>query len=163
MKLSVPYYSQFIDIEDPFWILRGCGATCLKMILDYHGKKEIELIDLCRDALDSGGYDLKNGWIHDYIVNKAKSFGLSSCRKEGLQNMDEIFSSLDSSNPVIVSVEKRVLEQTRFHMIVIVGYEGDMIFYHEPESTDKERGAFRSCTKEVFMNYWRGKAIFISK
>lgn len=176
MKLSVPYYSQFIDLQDSFWMLRGCGATCLKMILDFHGKEEIELLDLCKNALANGGYDLKNGWIHDYLVSKAKSFGLDSCRKEDLQNLDEIIYSLDSGNPVIVSVEKRVLEQTRFHMVVMVGYEREEVsessttshlpsitslYYHEPESTDKERGQYRKCTKEAFMNYWRGKAIFI--
>jgi hypothetical protein len=81
-------------------------------------------------------------------------------------------------------VEKRVLEQKRFHMLVIVGYDraltsqteagdADMVngegtrvvfkfFYHEPESTDKEKGKFRACDEETFLSYWRGKAIFIS-
>lgn len=163
MKLNVPYYSQFIDIQDRFWMLRACGAACLKMVAEYQGKTVIDLLSLCNEAKERGGYDMTNGWIHDYLVTKAQEFGLQAYRKEGLTNLDEIIASLDASNPVIASVEKRVLEQTRFHMIVIVGYEGDNIFYHEPESTDKEKGQYRTCSKNIFLNYWRGKCIFISK
>lgn len=175
MKLPVPYYSQFTDIQDPFWMLRACGAVSLIMIAEFHGREAPEIISFCNEAKEKGGYDMKNGWVHDYLVAKAEDFGLQAYRKEGLSNVDEIKISLDRGNPVIVSVEKRVLEQTRFHMVVLVGYEdesldsqsssssGPYFIYHEPESTDKEKGQNRVCSQDVFMKYWRGKAIFISK
>lgn len=163
MKLTVPYYSQFIDIEDPFWILRGCGAVSLKMVAGYHGATVPDLLALCNEARERGGYDMVNGWVHDYLVSKAKELGLQAERKEGLLTTEEIILSLTAGNPVIVSVEKKVLEQRRFHMIVIVGYEDGDFMYHEPESTDRDRGQYRVCTMETFMNYWRGKAIFLSK
>lgn len=179
MKLPVPYYSQFIDVDDSFWMLRACGATCLKMVAEYHGKKVPGIVDLCLEAKERGGYDMHNGWVHDYIIKKAEELGLKAHRTERTEPIiDEIITSLDAGNPVIVSVEKRVLEQTRFHMIVIVGYEKNeesemttsyqlqptsCFYYHEPESTDKERGQYRSCDTETFKEYWRGKAIFISK
>jgi hypothetical protein len=194
MKLSVPYYSQFVDVEDSFWMLRACGATCLKMVVEYHlpvdtsnreGAKVPSIVELCNEAKESGGYDMHNGWIHNYLVSKAKELGLNAHRTEReVPIVDEIIASLEAGNPVIVSVEKRVLEQTRFHMIVIVGYEkseetevgvesefsnsyrlqsNSFFYYHEPESTDKTRGAYRSCDVETFKQYWRGKAIFITK
>ncbi len=195
MKLNVPYYSQFVDVTDPFWMLRACGAVSLKMVAEYHSAAVPDIVTLCNEARDRGGYDMSNGWIHDYLVMKAKELGLDAHRKEGMTNMDEIIASLDAGNPVIVSVEKRVLEQTRFHLIVLTGLElsadsrgtdaeqrgkntddivsqlangyklkaTGCIFYHEPESTDKEKGQFRKCDIETFQNYWRGKAIFISK
>ena len=162
MKLSVPYYSQFVDTQDPFWMLRACGGCCLKMVADFHGKDTPDIVSLCNEAKERGGYDMTNGWVHDYLVTKACELGLQAERKEGLEIIDEILQSLDRGDPVIVSVEKRVLEQTRFHMIVVVGYEGDTMFYHESESTDKERGQYRTCSQDVFMNYFRGKAIFIT-
>lgn len=162
MKLTVPYYSQFADIQDSFWILRACGAAALKMVAEYYGKETPDILSLCNEARDRGGYDMINGWVHDYIVMKAKEFGLQAERKENLLNTNEIIASLDAGNPVIVSIEKRVLEQTRFHMIVLVGYGGGTFIYHESESTDKERGRFRVCSVETFMQYWRGKAIFIT-
>lgn len=163
MKLSVLYYSQFVDIQDPFWMLRACGAVSLKMVAEFSGKELPDILSLCNEARDRGGYDLQNGWIHDYLVTKAQEFGLQAERKEDLKGLDEIKVSLDSGCPVIVSVEKRVLEQKRFHMLVVIGYEDGMIIYHEPESTDKERGRNRMCTEEVFMEYFRGKAIFITR
>lgn len=163
MKLAVPYYSQFFDIQDPFWILRACGAACLKMVAEFYGKEVADLVTLCNEAKDRGGYDMTNGWVHDYIVTKAKELRLSAERKEGLTTTAEIISALDAGNPVIVSVEKRVLEQKRFHMVLVVGYEDGIIIYHEPESTDREKGQYRVCDMDTFANYWRGKAIFISK
>lgn len=179
MKLNVPYYSQFVDVDDKFWMLRACGATCLKMVAEYQGVIVPSIIDLCNEAKERGGYDMVNGWVHSYLVTKAEELGLKAHRSEGMMKIsDEIIASLDAGNPVIVSVEKRVLEQTRFHLIVIVGYEkgedsessdnfhlqpANCFYYHEPESTTKERGPYHMCEVETFMSYWRGKAIFISK
>ncbi len=163
MKLDVPYYSQFLDVNDPFWMLRACGATSLKMVLEYHGVSVPEIVTLCNDAKERGGYDLENGWVHDYLVTKAQECGLQAERKEGLTTLTEIFEALNVGNPVIVSVEKRVLEQKRFHIVVLTGYDNDVITYHEPEATNKEKGKHRTCDIETFMNYWRGKAIFIKK
>ena len=163
MKLPVPYYSQYLDINDPFWMLRACGAASLKMIAEYHGVFTPDMTSLCVEARDRGGYDMVNGWVHEYLLTKAKELGLQAERKEGLTSIDDIVAAIAAGNPVIVSVEKRVLEQTRFHMIVIVGFTEGEFLYHEPESTDRDRGAYRSCDTDTFMNYWRGKAIFITK
>ena len=163
MKLEVPYYSQYLDVNDSFWMLRACGACSLKMVLEYHGMNVPDIVFLCNEAREKGGYDMQNGWVHDYLVKKAEGFGLKACRKEGLTSLDSITSSLEAGNPVIVSVEKKVLEQTRFHMLVVVGYENGNIIYHESESTDRERGAYRVCDEKTFLEYWRGKAIFVLK
>ena len=163
MKLSVPYYSQFVDIVDPFWMVRACGAASFKMVAEFQGATVPDLVTFCNEAKDRGGYDMTNGWVHDYLVTKAQELGLEASRKEGLLSVDELATSLQEGNPVIISVEKRVLEQKRFHMIVLVGYEDGMFFYHEPESTDEDKGQYRSCDTDTLMSYWRGKAIFIHK
>lgn len=167
MKLDVPYYSQFVDIQDPFWILRACGACALKEVGEFYKKDVPDLLMLCEEAKEKGGYHMQNGWVHDYLVEKAKNLGLSAYRKEGVEDLSEIFLYLKEGKPVIVSVEKRVLEQTRFHIIVLTGYEeenGEIIslYYHESESTDKEKGKYRNVAVETFKQYFRGKAIFIS-
>ena len=180
MKLAVPYYSQFIDVEDPFWMLRACGATSLKMVAEYHKVHVSDIVTLCNEAKEKGGYDMQNGWIHNYLVHKAEELGLQAHRTEReFPIVDEIIASLQVGNPVNVSVEKRGLEQKRFHRLVIVGYEeggednsateefqlkpSHGFYYHEPESTDKNRGQYRFCDVETFKEYWRGKAIFVTK
>jgi uncharacterized protein YvpB len=163
MRLEVPYYSQFVDIQDPFWMLRACGVASFAMVAKYHGVHVPSLVDLCNEAKDRGGYDMSNGWVHEYLITKAQELGLTAYRREGLTDIKEILQSLDNGDPVIVSVEKRVLEQTRFHLLVVVGYDVDTLLYHEPESTNKEKGRYRICSKQIFLEYFRGKALFISK
>jgi phosphoribosylformylglycinamidine (FGAM) synthase PurS component len=140
-----------------------------------------DILTLCNEAKERGGYHLHNGWVHDYLVTKATELGLDAHREENITDLSKIKEYLMAGNPVIVSVEKRVLEQTRFHMVVLVGYEevvssaSDSLlphtphstpcifYYHETESTDKEKGQYRKVSEEQFMEYFRGKAIFISK
>ena len=163
MKLDVPYYSQFIDIQDPFWMIRACGAASLKMVTEFFGVPTADMVTLCNEAKEQRGYDMTNGWVHDYLVSKATDLGLQAHRKEGLEDFVSIKTALDQGNPVIASVEKRVLEQKRFHMIVVVGHEEGSFIYHEPESTNKDRGQYRICDEATFMEYFRGKAIFITQ
>ncbi len=165
MKLDVPYYSQFADITDSFWMLRACGAIALKEVAEFHGSIVPDIITLCNEGKERGGYNMEHGWIHDYLVIKAKEFGLNAYRKEGMEELDEVILSLEKGNPVIVSVEKRVLEQKRFHIIVLTGFDSmnKLFSYHESESTNKEKGKHRTCNAETFENYWRGKAIFVEK
>lgn len=177
-KLSVPYHSQFLEVADSFWNIRSCGGSCIKMILDYNKIESPDILDIMKLAQAEGGYDMGNGFIHDWAVEYFKTNNLHSYRKESASEEEkegllaEMFISIRKENPVMVSVEKRVLEQTKYHLILIVGYEyesvDDMhhikhVIYHDPESTDESRGAYRVCDVETFMNYWRGKAIFVSK
>ena len=75
MKLDVPYYSQFLDIEDSFWMLRACGAVSLAMVVEYEGIILPDILAFCHEARDRGGYHVENGWVHDYLVKKAKDVG----------------------------------------------------------------------------------------
>ena len=177
-KLSVPYHSQFLEVADSFWNIRSCGGSCIKMILDYQKIEAPSILEIMKEAEQSGGYDMKNGFIHDWAVSYFTKNNLHSYRKEVANEEEkeallaEMFISIRKENPVIVSVSKRVLEQTKFHLVLVVGYQyettDDMhhiksVIYHDPESTDAERGAYRVCDVETFMSYWRGKAIFVSK
>ncbi len=177
-KLPVPYHSQFLEVENNFWNIRSCGGACTKMILDYYNTQGPEILDLMLLAETEGGYHPKNGFVHDWAVDFFKKNKLNSYRKESKTEEEkegllaEMFISIRKENPVMVSIEKRVLEQTKFHLILVVGYEYEdiddrqhikSVIYHEPESTDIEKGSYRVCDIETFMSFWRGKAIFVGK
>ncbi len=169
MKLDVPYYSQFLDVEDRYWMPRACGIVALKMVLDFH-RKDIppimELIEICSKA---GGYG-KSGWFHDALVSLAKSFGLESYRKEKMDadgGTEEIVSSIRNGKPVLISAVKYILGQTKFHMVAVTGFEekdGVLtgIYYHDPEATDIEKGKHIFVGIDTFKREWRKMAIFIS-
>ncbi|MDQ5957365.1 MAG: hypothetical protein QG614_340 [Patescibacteria group bacterium] len=191
-KLDVPYHSQFLEVEDYFWNIRSCGGSCMKMCLDYFFEKENKsfeksIKDIMEEAGEGGGYDMQNGFVHDFAVKYFESNNLQSHRVEidksvtnekeledkKLEILEEVLVSLDQDNPVMVSIVKHTLEQNKFHIILLVGYryELDMnsnrsitsIIYHEPESTDLVKGAYRECSLDIFLENWRGKAIFVSR
>ncbi len=173
VKLNVPYSSQFLDVEDHFWNIRSCGGTCIKMCLDYYHNLDStvdnspSILHIMNGAFNNGGYDANHGFVHDFAVKYFLQHNLDSHRMEGLSEFETLKASLDNGNPIIVSVVKRTLEQEKFHLILVVGYEEDddgrnsRVIYHEPESTDPNRGAYRVCDMDTFLKSWRGKAIFV--
>lgn len=199
-KLEVPYHSQFLEVPDSFWNIRSCGGACIKMCLDYFSISAPSILEIMKLAKESGGYDVNNGFVHDFAVNYFKENGLESYRKEVSKKtileieedymkrvelekeniFNKIVENVNNNNPVIVSIIKNILEQTKYHLILVVGYKYILeenssaseagaenkkithIIYHESESTDPSRGAFRECGLGVFEKSWRGKAIFVS-
>ncbi len=168
--LSVPYYSQFLDLDNKMDMLTSCGMTCVKMLLDYYNIKSLSLNELVTKGKTEGGYG-KSGWVHDYFVNLLISFNLESHREEKINTEEEIKEikiSLDKGNPIICSVAKRLFDKRMFHMILLIGYEasdnGEVLgfYYHNPESTSREAG--RDCYVSIadFAEYWRHMAIFAS-
>lgn len=167
--LEVPYYSQLLDVDDKHWVSKSCAIVCLKMILDYHRKESVSLMDLIEDGNKKGGYG-PSGWYHDSLVKLAENSGLKAKRVEGIDVGDgikDIKNSLEKGNPVIISAVKHILGQTKFHMVVITGFEekGEKIsgfYYHDPESADREKGQNLFVDVDTFINGWRRMAIFIS-
>ncbi len=176
MKLDVPYYSQFLDIDDKYWMPRACGIVALKMVLDFYlpagkaGKKDIpsitDLINLCEKA---GGYG-KSGWFHDSLIALVKNFGFEAYRKEKMDaniGTEEIVSHLKEGGPVLISAVKYILGQTKFHMVVATGFEekdGVLagIYYHDPEAIDGLKGQHVFVDINTFKREWRKMAIFVS-
>ena len=182
MKLNVPYHSQFLEVEDYHWNIRSCSGACTAMVLEFLIGKKIDILEFMKQAEADGGYNKINGMNHDYIINFFESEGLKSWRyknpetKDILDTIDPVVEQLEKGNPVIVSINKIILEQKKFHLILLIGLEknnnGEVthFYYHEPEATivnveDDQAvgGADRKVDVETFKKCWRGKAIFISK
>lgn len=169
MKLPVPYYSQYIDVQDPFWMLRSCTIVCLKMILEFFGEN-ISLVELIEKGKNIEGYGL-SGWIHDKIIELANEYDFDAHREEKMdpyEGIKKIQQYLDKGNPVIVSVIKYTLEQTKFHSVLIVGYEQEGgsvkgFYYYDTESTDKMKGQNHFVDIDTFLGGWRKMALFIDK
>jgi hypothetical protein len=188
--LEVPYHSQFLEVHDNFWNIRSCGGACIKMICGYQNAPTEGIQEIMEYAKDNAGYDIKNGFVHDFAVQYFKKRDMFSSRIDmGFLTLDEegkkkdnfnlIIQSVNENNPVMASIAKQTLEQRKYHLIVIVGYKYILadtesenvdsnriishIVYHEPESTDEERGRYRECEAKVFFEAFTGKAIFASR
>jgi len=182
MKLPVPYYSQYLDVKDYHWNIRACSGACVAMTLEFLTGKKVDILEFMKGAEKAGGYTALNGIQHDYVISFFGENGLKSWRylnketKDTLDSTDLLIESLRGGNPVIVSINKFVLEQRKYHNVLLVGFEENEakevthLYYHEPEATiakletdSKIGGAFRCCDIETFKNGWRGRAIFVSK
>lgn len=167
MKLNVPYFSQFLDVKDNRWMPRACAIVCLKMVLEYYGKKDATIDSLIEEGLRIADYT-PVGWRHDVLVKLAEAHGLSAHREEGLKDhngIQKVIDALKRGEPVIISAVKSILGQTKFHMVVVTGIEEEGrevvgFYYHDPESLDREKGAHLFVKREMFENDWRGMAIF---
>lgn len=149
--LDVPYYSQYLDIEDKEWQTRSCGIVSLKMVLDYFSVKEMIKTPSCNELLKEGVFINGNmpayGWVHESIVLLARNHSLPAFRqefrsikinlKDGKEEkseyenklseygIDKIMTSIMSGCPVIVSVYKRFKEKGKFHIVPLIGLEFD--------------------------------------
>lgn len=170
MKLEVPYYSQFVEIKDEYWKSKACGMACLKMVLDFYSAKTPPLYEMVLQGEKDGGH-IKSGWLHDYSIQVAKSYGLEAMREEKMEvdiSLKKIKQSLEKKEPVIVSVLRNLSEENKFHQVVLVGFEeknGEILgfYYHDPDSEDNNSRKFLFAPIDKFLSGWRKMAIFVSK
>jgi hypothetical protein len=190
--IKIKYYSQYLNVSDPYWQPRSCSIVCLKMIMDYYrasGKNKIPTIEeLIKEGFLIGGFGT-DGWIHDAIVMIAHNYGFSAYRqefrsmdidyeskkmKEGIYHdkliqfgIEKISRYLKSEKPVIVSAVKKFQEEDKFHTVVLIGYEesnGKIIgfYYNDPDALVKEDGECQYVDLKTFEKFWRRLAIFIT-
>jgi len=148
---------------------KACAIVCVKMVLDFFKAGSPDIDTLIANGDKERGYS-KWGWLHDYEVGIFKRYGLSSHREEkmGEAGIGKLKGALSSGNPVIVSVINYLLERTRFHQVVLVGFEEEKgivsgFYYHDPATTGDEQGAYLFCPIDKFIAGWRGMAIFIGQ
>lgn len=171
MNISVPYFSQYSDIADPYWRDRACAVACVKMVLEMRGIASPALEALVKESAELFGYEPALGWKHDALVKIFEKYGLSAERKEfkedGLfeKGISEIVSSLLKGSPVLVSAVKNFSEEKKFHIVLLVGYEkkdGEIagFYYHDPAFEKAEDGANKFVPMDIFKKHWRRLAIF---
>jgi len=188
MKLEVPFYSQFTDVTLEEWKERACAPTCLKMVLDFlsGGKFEKGIDDLIKEGLEIiGGYEPGNGWTHAGMIRLAHNHGFQAYLEEfrtikvnveektfsksdfedlliekGIEKIKQI---LNSGLPVIISCSKNFDEFHKFHQVVLIGFDDNGFYYHEPHKESEEEGANRFVDFQTFKTHWRKFAIFLNK
>ncbi len=173
MKLEVPYYSQYLDVQDENRKPRACAITCLKMVLDFYAAPTKTVDELFVEGQSIGGMTEK-GWKQDAIVILLHNYGVAAYREEFRSN-DEDFSvkllelgkkkiidSLVSGNPVGISVFSK---NGAPHLVVFTGVEMESgvplgFYYNDPEAHTIEEGRSLFMSTEEFEKGWRRFAIF---
>ncbi len=166
IKLDVPYFSQYKEVEGKENCLKACGMTCVYSVLKYHEIQIPSLNEMVIQGIQNSGLDL-SGWKHDYFVDLFTSFGFLSERKESMRDTDVeiIKQNILDGYPVIISAERKLFDKRIFHMVVITGIRqstnGNLegFFYNDPASLQDE---FGKCyvPLQTFLLSWRRMAIF---
>lgn len=149
------------------------------VILEFHNtpRGTLGVNELFLNAKNDGGHT-DNGLSRDYFEKILIENNLQVNRREKIVYVDglmEIRKSIESGNPVSLSVKRIFCEQDYYHMVV-VGFKNDDkgnllgFYYHEPFSTSVENGKnkylnIKSSRDDLcnFENYWRKMAVFVSK
>lgn len=169
-KIDVPYFSQYLSVNDTEQSVRACGMTCAYMVLSYYKTAVPPLNEMVERGIREKGLS-PSGWVHDYFVELFKSSGLESFREERMLDRDvqKFVEAIAKGEPVIVSAERRIFDQRSFHMVVLTGFKkneaGELegFFYHDPASLHPEKAQHLFVSLSVFYLSWRKMAIFISK
>jgi hypothetical protein len=169
--LTVPFYSQYLDIKDPHWMIRGCGIICLKMAFDYYGLKTPDNDTLIKEGVAMGAHG-PSGWYHNGLVAIGEKYGLKAHREEDMNpeiDVGKIAESIHNNTLVIASVPHVILGRKKFHMILVVGFKLGIddtlagFYYHDPASDNRESGKAQYSDLETFKKEWRRMAIFLQK
>ncbi len=176
MLLSVPYYSQYIDVKDPYWQSRACGVVCLKTLLGAQFVKTPSIDEMIRQGESIGAYG-SSGWTHEGLIALACKYYTKLSRAEWRQqdgktsdelNEDGIIfliSELRSGRPLMVSTIKNFEVIDKFHMVVLTGFEEEDgkvtgFYYHDPDSHTRAEGVNQFVPLDIFSSAWRRMAIF---
>ena len=176
MKISVPYYSQYLDVADELWRPRACGVACLKMLLEAKGEHAPTLDEMIAQGCAIGAHG-EYGWKHDGLVALARQYGVKLSRNEWRQSesntpdelneegVNFLISELRSGRPVIVSAVKNFEEDDKFHMVILTGFEEESgevtgFYYHDSDTTSRGDGKNLHVSINIFRAKWRRMAIF---
>jgi len=183
MKLDIPFFSQ-LDSDVPVDVQRiSCALASTKMVIRYKGET-ISFSDLQKEAQIIGGKQ-RAGWSHETVVRIMRNHGVPAYAQEffgqtidlkdeqrvlselskqfKLDGFEKIKKSISNQNPVLVSVsagfsKNEVLRKSlniETHVVVLSGFEDDVLTIHDPIFD-----APTIVSREHFMKYWRGLAIF---
>lgn len=178
MKLTIPYYSQYLNVTDHEWQSRACGVVCLKMLLESKGVKTPSIDEMIKEGVTLKAYS-ENGWLHDGLITLGEKYGAKLYRKEfrkkdadqdtleklNIEGVYTIVGELKEGRPVIVSAIKNFEVRDKFHMVLVVGaeIENEVVkgfYYHDPDSYTESKGAYQFAPFTTFLDSWRRMAIF---
>jgi ABC-type bacteriocin/lantibiotic exporter with double-glycine peptidase domain len=159
---TVPFFSQFRDIESPQWQKVGCGITSLAMIIDFYEPHAVSANALLKQGVAAGAYDYNAGWIYAGLIGLSKHYGLDGSYYN-LTTLDtaaayaELAKHLETG-PVIASVHYKFDPKSTIpHLVVLNNIEGDTIYYNDPAAKTGEK----SISKSAFLKAWKKKIIEI--
>lgn len=159
---DVPFYSQFHDIQASSWQKVGCGVASLAMVIEYYKPDTVSVNVLLTQAIASGAYNKKAGWIHKDLILLSKKYGLHGESYDVSQlGKDAAFTQFKKylkEGPVIVSVHYKFDPRSPIpHLVVIDGIDNNTLYYNDPAAKNGEK----TISTDDFLKAWKKRFIVI--
>jgi len=190
MKLKLNFFSQYSQDITKEWQSKSCAIVCVKMMLDFFGKKvDVESLikeglvisnNLSKKGKPQNGYTKEFGWGHDSLLMLLRNRGVVAYEQEFksftdgfLENdslaefgVNKIADSIKKEFPVIISIAKNASNRRLSgHMVIVYGYEEKKgilsgFYINDPEQKTELKGKNIFIKKEDFIKNWKKLAIF---
>lgn len=159
---SVPFFSQFRDIDSPKWQKVGCGIASLAMIIDFYKPNAVSANALLKQGVAAGAYNYNAGWIYAGLIGLSRQYGLDGAYYNlTTLNSETAYATLLQhlkSGPVIASVHYKFDPKSTIpHLVVLSSIEGDRVYYNDPAA----KAGGQSISKTDFLKAWKKKIIDI--
>ncbi len=158
---TVPFYSQFADIQSAEWRKISCGIASLAMLIEFYEPGTISPEKLLQRGIASGAYIKNAGWSHQGLANLVVKYGLvgktHDYSKESSATALADFREILADGPVIASVHYKMEPNNPIpHLVVINGIEGDTVYYNDPAT----KGTLTISSAD-FMKTWKKRFITV--
>lgn len=159
---TVPFYSQFKDIQSLSWKKNGCGIASLAMLIEFYKPGTVSVDKLLTQAIVAGAYKQDAGWKHRELALLSKKYGLEG-KNYDLSNSDKKvafaeFKDFLEDGPVIASVYNKFDPKSTIpHLVVINGIKGDTVYYNDPAAAT----AGKEISTADFLKGWKKRFIVV--
>jgi hypothetical protein len=164
--LTLPRYSQYLDVADPTWQPRACGIVALKTVFDYwSGIHDTPTMNaLIQEGLALNGFIPGIGWKHQALVDIAHAHGYAAKRydwsKDDPVEAWERLCAKIKNGPAIASIHMNLCPTSPDGHLVVVHTINAIVHYHDPARKDRNQISQETSTAN-FVNGWKRRVILI--
>lgn len=140
---ALPAYSQLLDVADPAYRSRACGAATLAMVLGACGLDEAPSVeDVLARGLEMAAHEDGRGWLHRELAAVARSYGVHAHPEDWSGDPPEYaWEHLEDAvarGPVVVSVAKEFSPSQASHLVALCAVTPESATVYDPFRDTRE-------------------------
>jgi hypothetical protein len=140
---TLPAYSQLLDVTDPEFKRRACGAATLAMVLGACGLENPPSVDdVLARGIELDAHEEGRGWRHRELAAVARTYGVHAHPEDWSgdppQYAWEHLEDHVARGTVIVSVAKEFSPSQASHLVALCALDGGTATVYDPFRETRE-------------------------